>query len=107
MNIFHVSQISSLEALEAEASRLEADYVFSPVLDRYSVWQRVLRAEQTKKALLYSQQTIFEYGDKNGCLLAWLAKSQTALTHIATIRDVRGRLTSHTGSHKHPLSAPF
>lgn len=88
----------SLEVLEVEAAGLEADYVSSPTPDRYRVWQRSLRqlsllcVENTKKALFYSQQNVFEHGGKNGRLLAWLAKSQKRTTHIASVRDVDGHL---------------
>lgn len=88
----------SLEVLEVEAAGLEADYVSSLTPDRYRVWQRslrqlsLLRVENTKMALFYSQQKVFEHGGKNGRLLAWLAKSQNPTTHIASIRDVDGHL---------------
>lgn len=35
---------------------------------------------------------MFEFGDKNGRLLAWLARGQTSSTHIAGIRDGGGQL---------------
>lgn len=101
--------ISPIAALQREVSRslefLEAEvveYISSPTSERYRARQRTLSqlsllcVENTKKALLYSQQRAFEYGDKNGCLLAWLAKRQSPTTHIVSVRDANG----------HPLLAP-
>lgn len=85
----------SLEFLETEVEGLEANYVSSPTPDRYRVWQRtlrqlsLLRVENTKKALFYSQEKVFEHGSKNGRLLA---KSQNPTTHIVGIRDADGQL---------------
>lgn len=75
-------------------------YVQTPNDTNYYAWQKVLRdlslhnIEQTQKSMLYSKQKIFEYGNKNGRLLAWLARGQTTSTHIASIRDARGQLVS-------------
>lgn len=35
---------------------------------------------------------MFEYGGKNGRLLAWLAKSQNPTIHTASVRDAASRL---------------
>lgn len=44
----------------------------------------------TKKAMFYTRQRIFEYGDKNGRLLARLAKTQNPMTYIVSVRGVDG-----------------
>lgn len=36
-------------------------------------------------------QRVFEYDDKNVKLLAWLAKSQFAITHLGRIHDIDGQ----------------
>lgn len=87
----------SLGNLE-EAERLERIYVDSPTELNYHSWQLVLRefslyrVEQSKKSILHSAQRVFKYGDKNGRLLAWLARGQVSSTHIANIQDEGGQL---------------
>lgn len=88
------------ETLEERAARCEAEYIQSPNDNNYYSWQNTLRelflhiVEQTKKSMLFTKQKIFEYGNKNGRLLAWLTKNQTAFTHIASIRNANGQLLS-------------
>lgn len=42
--------------------------------------------------MLHSAQRVFEHGDKNGRLLAWLSRGQSSPTHIAGIQDEGGHL---------------
>lgn len=90
--------VQSLRHLEEQARLREADYVRAPNQGTYVPWQdtlremSLLRVELTKKAMLDSAQRVFEFGDKNGRLLAWLAKGQHAVTHIGRVRDLDGRI---------------
>lgn len=53
--------------------------------------------KKTQKKLLYQAQRIFEFGDKNSWLLAYLAHSQQAPTSIPRIYDAQMTLcTSQT-----------
>lgn len=40
--------------------------------------------------MLSTAQLVFEYGDKNGKLLAWLSRRQFSATHIGRIQDEKG-----------------
>lgn len=40
--------------------------------------------------MLDSAQRVFEFGDKNGKLLAWLARGQHTVTRIGKLRDLNG-----------------
>lgn len=96
-------EAKALGDLEAEAEKREREYVGSPNEVNYYAWQQVLRdlslcrVEQTKKSMLHSAQRVFEHGDKNGRLLARLAKGQTSSTHIAGVRDERGHMITPPG----------
>lgn len=86
--------------LEEKATRLEMAYVANPDPDHYQAWQQTLhdlsttRLDQMNKAFLYSAQKVFEYGDKNGRLLAWLANGQIPSTPIGCIKHKEGHLLS-------------
>lgn len=62
----------------------------------YKSWQRALRqlslhrVENTRKAMFYTRQRIFEYGEKNGRMLAWLAKTQNPTMYFVSVRDMNG-----------------
>lgn len=43
-------------------------------------------------------QQVFEFGDKNGRLLVWLAKGQFAVTHIGGIKGSSGELLTSPDS---------
>lgn len=45
-----------------------------------------------QKFLLNTAQRVFEYKNKNGRLLMWLAKGQLSFTHISGIRDSEGEV---------------
>lgn len=107
----YISRISSLQKAgaksllekEGKAGRCEQEFVASPSDAKYYEWQRVLRElsllriDQTKMTMLHSAQRVFEHGDKNGRLLAWLAMGQTPSTHIAEIRDEDGSVLTSPG----------
>lgn len=60
----------TLEQLEEEAAEREADFVLLQTADGYKLWLRALhRVENTKKAMFYTRERIFEYGDKNSQFL--------------------------------------
>lgn len=42
--------------------------------------------------MLDTAQRIFEHGNMNGRLLAWLAKGQFAMTHISGVKEVTGEI---------------
>lgn len=42
--------------------------------------------------MLDTAQRIFEHDNKNGRLLAWVAKGQFAMTHISEVKDVTGEI---------------
>lgn len=64
----------------------------NPDWSNYGLWQYVLwevnllRIELTSKSMLNTAQRVFEFGNKNGRLLAWLAKRQFDATYISGIR---------------------
>lgn len=82
-----------MEELEERATILEATFVSNPDADHYQKWQQVLRSlsaariAQTSKALLFLAQQVFEFGGKNGKLLAWLARGNVPFIPIDSIRD--------------------
>lgn len=90
--------VQSLPQLEEQAKLCEAEFVRDPVQNRYIAWQDVLRdlsllrLDLTKKSMIDSAQRVFEYGDKNGRLLAWLARGQHLVTHIGRLRGPEDRL---------------
>lgn len=71
---------------------------FLPCRINYILWQdtlrdlSLLRIDLTKKYLLDGSQRVFEFGDKNGRMLAWLARGQQGVTHIGCPRGQDGRL---------------
>lgn len=81
--------------LEEQARDKERDYVLDPNQTTYVAWQHtlwdlsLLRIDLTKKSLLDKAQRVFEYGDKNGRLLAWLAKGQFMTAHVGRLRGFR------------------
>lgn len=52
----------------------------------------LIRVKLTKKSMLNSAQRVFEFGDKNVRLLAWLARGQHTVTHIGRLKDLEGSL---------------
>lgn len=54
----------------------------------------LMRVETTKKQILAQSQRIFEQGERTGRLLACLAKERSSQSHIAHIKDDRGKLCS-------------
>lgn len=70
-------------------SRKEAAHVNNPSPSTYGARQCVLkqvsflRVDMTQKSMLTTAQRIFEHGNRNGRLLAWLAKGQFATTRIS------------------------
>lgn len=86
--------------MEERAAALEGAYVSDPTPDGYAAWQQglrgllVLRMEATEKAMVHSAQQIFEHGNKNGRLLAWLARGQSLTTPVGSIRLRGGELVS-------------
>ena len=70
--------VQSLRDHEERARLKEAEFVRSPDSEHYVPWSDALRdlslvrVDLTKKSMLESAQRVFEYGDKNGQLLACL-----------------------------------
>lgn len=94
--------MQSLGQLEEQAREKEQLYVSTP--NNYVSWQHtlrelsLLRVDLTKKSMLACAQRVFEYGDKNDRLLAWLAKGQYATTHVGRLRNADGALLTTPGA---------
>lgn len=86
----------SLRHLEEQARLIEAEYVRTPDQAHYVPWQdslrdlSLLRVDLTQKSMLDSAQRVFKFGDKNGRLLAWLAKERHTVTHIGRLKALDG-----------------
>lgn len=52
----------------------------------------VRSATLTQKKMLFQSKRMFKQGERNGKLLAWLAKEQTPISAIANIEDASGAL---------------
>lgn len=82
--------LHTLELLEGDLYQREADHVAYHSRATYIAWQgapqklSVFKTEMTQKLLLNTAQRVFEYGDKNGRLLAWLARGKFAATHMGS-----------------------
>lgn len=76
-----------------EDRQKKAVYVAHPDQVTYGEWQFALREvslcrmERTQKSLLSMAQNIFEYCNRSGRLMAWLAKGQFAV--ISGVKDLR------------------
>lgn len=90
--------VQTLRQLENQAQDTEKEYIHTPSPEKYASWQcalkelSLLRVDLTKKSMLASAQRVLEYGDKNGRLLAWLAKGQFAPTHVGRLRSGDGTI---------------
>lgn len=89
--------VQSLRQKEELAGVREAEFVRTPGQNNYILWQdalrdlSLLRIDLTKKSMLDGAQRVFEFGNKNGRLLAWLARGQHAVTHIGRLKGSDGR----------------
>lgn len=90
--------VQFLRHLEIQAKLKEEEYIQNPDQNHYVLWQdslrelSLLRVELTQKSMLDSAQRVFEFGDKNGKLLAWLARGRNSMTHIGRVKAIDGRL---------------
>lgn len=87
---------------EQIATEAEVEYIKNPNPDTHRIWGKSIRqldlvlVEKTQKKLLYQSQRIFEFGDKNSKLLAYLAHSHQAPTSIPHMYDENIKIcTSH------------
>lgn len=80
---------------EQTVTEAKVEYIKNPNPETYRTWMEgvyqldLVIVEKTQKKLLYQTQRIFEFGDKNSRLLAYLAHSQKA---PASIADTQKRL---------------
>lgn len=80
---------------EQIATKAEVEYIMNPSLDTHRALREGVRqldlvlVEKTEKKLLYQSQHIFEVGDKNSRLLAYLAHSQQAPPSIPCVYDAQ------------------
>uniref|UniRef100_A0A803JA94 Endonuclease/exonuclease/phosphatase domain-containing protein n=1 Tax=Xenopus tropicalis TaxID=8364 RepID=A0A803JA94_XENTR len=90
---------------EEELTQAEREHILSPLDLSYNKLlqaKNTLEREETsltKKAILYQSQRTFEKGDKNGKLLAFLAKAQSSPSAVARIQTSTGAWVTDPPSH--------
>lgn len=81
---------SSIQDREQEVTLAEAEYVRRPTAeglrDKTRAYREIL-TDQTTKLRLAQRRRIFEFGDKNSRLLAYLAKPDYVPTYIMSVYD--------------------
>lgn len=89
---------SQSRLVDAEGGLRDAEtaYSTSPTPETHSIWRHRARElelvllEHTQKKLLYQNQRLFEFGDKNISLLAYLARPDYQLCNIPRIMNSEG-----------------
>lgn len=92
-------------ALEVEYSQMGDSLVYSAF--QAALWDvLLLRTSAPKTHLLHQSQHIFKQGERNGCMLAWLARQRSSSVFISCIRDPSGTLLTDPTS-SNTFSASF
>lgn len=87
-----------LQSAEARTQALESRYVEERSPQVYAQYREalrdvnLLRASATKVRLLHQSQRIFEQGERNGRLLAWLSREHSSPTSISRILSPDGEI---------------